>query len=86
MFAQAPPAAPVKIFAAGSLQGPMTAIADAVKRDYQITVSLVFGPSGTLRERLEKGEPADLFASANMEHPLALTAAHRSGADDAVCP
>ena len=31
-----------------------------------------FGPSGILRERIEKGEHADLFASADVRHPLAL--------------
>jgi molybdate transport system substrate-binding protein len=35
-------------------------------------VSFEFGPSGLLKERLEKRERADLFASANMEHPRAL--------------
>ena len=39
-------------------------------------VELEFGASGLLRERLEQGEAADVFASANMEHPEALS---RSG-------
>ena len=34
----------------------------------------VFGPSGVLKDRIAAGEPADLFASANMEHPRALAA------------
>jgi ABC-type molybdate transport system substrate-binding protein len=32
----------------------------------------VFGPAGGLRERIEKGEAADLYLSANMEHPRTL--------------
>jgi ABC-type molybdate transport system substrate-binding protein len=32
----------------------------------------VFGASGLLRDRLRGGERADLFASANMEHPRSL--------------
>jgi ABC-type molybdate transport system substrate-binding protein len=43
------------------------------------TVRFVFGASGLLRERLQGGERADLFASANMEHPQALAASGRAG-------
>jgi ABC-type molybdate transport system substrate-binding protein len=39
---------------------------------------LVFGASGLLRERLQSGEAADVFASANLEHPQALAAAGRA--------
>jgi len=45
------------------------------KRYEQVTgvrVVADFGPSGLLRERIEKGEYADLFASADMGHPLKL--------------
>jgi len=37
-----------------------------------------FGPSGALRERIEKGERADLFASADIGHPLKLLADGRA--------
>jgi molybdate transport system substrate-binding protein len=37
-------------------------------------VETVFGPAGLLRERIEAGEPCDLFASANLAHPQALDA------------
>jgi ABC-type molybdate transport system substrate-binding protein len=40
-----------------------------------IEVRADFGPSGVLRERIENGEKADLFASADMGHPLKLAAA-----------
>lgn len=70
---------PVKVFAAGSLMAPLRAVANAVRREHGIEIEFTFGPSGTLRERLERGEAADIFASANMEHPQALHAAGRSG-------
>ena len=42
-------------------------------------VATVFGPSGLLRERFEKGEPAAVFASADVDHPETLAQAGRSG-------
>ena len=39
------------------------------------TVGLTFGASGLLRERIEKGEPAQVFASADMDHPQRLAQA-----------
>jgi len=39
----------------------------------------VYGASGLLRERIAKGEPAEVFASANMEHPQTLEKAGRAG-------
>jgi molybdate transport system substrate-binding protein len=64
------------VYAAGSLRGALTRIA----QDYETSpggtqVRFVFGASGLLRERLQGGERADLFASANMAHPQALAAA-----------
>jgi ABC-type molybdate transport system substrate-binding protein len=35
-----------------------------------------FGPSGLMREKIEAGEPADIFASANMDHARRLAAGH----------
>src|SRR5262245_35516873 len=71
---------PVRVFAAGSLMTPLTRIADAL-RTQGIEIAFTFGPSGTLRARLERGERADLFASANMAHPQAL---HDAGKSEAV--
>jgi molybdate transport system substrate-binding protein len=77
---------PVKVFAAGSLRDAFNAIAVAAGDKVDFT----FGPAGVLRERIEKGEAADLFASANMEHPQALAAAGKAGpvsrfARNAIC-
>ncbi|HWH42632.1 MAG TPA: substrate-binding domain-containing protein [Usitatibacter sp.] len=64
------------VLAAGSLRASMEAVAADFERAQGGRVSLAFGPSGLLRERIEHGEPADVFASANMEHPQSLV---RSG-------
>jgi len=69
----------VRVYAAGSLRQPLTAIADRFTALYAIPVKLEFGASGLLKERLERGEPADVFASANMEHPLALMRQGKAG-------
>jgi ABC-type molybdate transport system substrate-binding protein len=69
LVAMAVPAAAqdVKLLAAGSLRGAMTEIAAA-----HGGVAAQFGASGLLRERIEAGEAADVFASANLAHPARL--------------
>lgn len=62
----------VRVFAAGSLTGPMTAVAALYERQTGQKIDTVFGPAGLLLERIENGEPADIFASANMAHPRKL--------------
>src|SRR5689334_11543233 len=64
--------APVRVFAAGSLTGAMTAVIKLYKERTGVDVEAQFGPAGLLRERIEAGERPDLFASANMAHPQAL--------------
>ena len=72
-------AAEIRVMAAGSLKDVFTAIfADYAKR-YSANFVPVWGPSGVLRERLQNGEPFDLFASAALPHPQALTEAGISG-------
>lgn len=65
----------VRVFAAGSLRDAFTAIG----QDYQARtgqpISFTFNPAGLLRERIEQGEQADVFASANMAHPEKLAQA-----------
>lgn len=59
--------------AAGSLRRALTDISVAFERATPgVRVKLVFGASGLLLERIQKGERADVFASANLEHPQAL--------------
>ncbi|UEM19134.1 molybdate ABC transporter substrate-binding protein [Skermanella mucosa] len=62
----------VRLFAAGSLKAALTELAKGYESAGGPRVEATFGPSGQLRARLEKGEAADLFASANLEHPQAL--------------
>jgi ABC-type molybdate transport system substrate-binding protein len=70
---------PVRLFAAGSLRAVMTEIGQVYATAGGGPVQGEFGPSGLLRDRLAKGERADVFASANMEHPASLAAAGRAG-------
>jgi molybdate transport system substrate-binding protein len=69
----------VRVYAAGSLRAAFAAIADAFTARYGIPVRFEFGASGLLRERLERGEPADVFASASMEHPRTLASRGQAG-------
>ncbi len=70
---------PVRLYAAGSLRAAMTDIGISFQQKTGVSVAGTFGASGLLKERMEKGEAADVFASANMEHPQALSRAGRSG-------
>jgi ABC-type molybdate transport system substrate-binding protein len=69
---------PVKVYAAGSLRAALTDAAKVFTDASGTKVSFEFGPSGILRDRLAAGERADVFASANMEHPRALATAGRA--------
>ncbi len=67
----------IVVFAAGSLRAALVDMG----RDWEAEhphdrVRFVFGASGLMKARLTEGERADLFASANMEHPQAL---HEAG-------
>lgn len=64
--------ASVRLYAAGSLAVVLSDVAAAFRAETGIVVAGTYGSSGLLRERIEKGEPAELFASANMEHPQML--------------
>ncbi len=62
----------VRLHAAGSLRPALTEMAQAFTAAHGIRVEAAFGPSGTLRERLEGGEPGGVYASADMGNPTAL--------------
>ena len=63
----------ITVYAAGSLRAALTEIAAAFEtQPGGRPVRLVFGASGLLKDHLQTGEAADLFASANMEHPQAV--------------
>ena len=69
----------VRVYAAGSLRAAFSEIADRFTAQHSIPVRPEFGASGALRDRLERGESADVFASANMDHPTSLAASRRAG-------
>lgn len=62
----------ITIYAAGSLKAAIGDMAASYEQKHQTKVILKFGPSGSLKRELEEGAIADIFASANMEHPEAL--------------
>jgi molybdate transport system substrate-binding protein len=69
---------PIRVFAAGSLVPAFKEIAQNYQAEGGPPLALTFGPAGVLAERIEKGEAADLFASANMEHPRRLARENRA--------
>jgi molybdate transport system substrate-binding protein len=84
MSAQTAHAEDVQLYAAGSLRGALTEVAKAFETATAHHVTAKFGPSGVLKDEIAggaktDGAKADVFASANMEHPTALSDAHKSG-------
>ncbi|KRR16852.1 molybdate ABC transporter substrate-binding protein [Bradyrhizobium lablabi] len=69
----------VLLHAAGSLRAALTEVA----RDFETAgfgkVQAKFGASGLLKDEIAVGAKAEVFASANMEHPQALAQDKRSG-------
>ena len=65
-------AEPARVYAAGSLVAPLKQAIKAADLGASQVADPVFGPSGGLRERIEKGEAADLFLSADTAHPRTL--------------
>jgi molybdate transport system substrate-binding protein len=70
----------VRVFAAGSLRAAMTEMGQAFTASGGPAVAITFGASGLLRERIEKGEAADVFASADVGNALTLARASRAAA------
>ncbi len=73
-------ASDIRMMAAGSLKDALTAAFADYGKQHGATFAPVWGPSGVLRERLQKGEAFDVFASAALPHAQALTDAGISGA------
>lgn len=71
-MARPEPSVAIPVFAAGSLRQALTRIAGDYQARTGQPIELTFGASGLLRERIEKGEAAQLFASADTEHPRRL--------------
>lgn len=66
------PGPPVHLWAAGSLRAVLTHLGEGFQRETRHPVEGTFGPSGLLRERLEGGERAHLFAPASLPHARLL--------------
>jgi molybdate transport system substrate-binding protein len=69
----------VSLFAAGSLRAALTDVGRAFQAVTGIALQGKFGPSGLLRDEIAGGAKADVFASANIEHPQMLASAKKSG-------
>ena len=63
----------------GSLKGAWTEMIQSFDAKTGIKVQTRFGASGLLKNAILGGAGADVFTSANMEHPQALTSARLSG-------
>lgn len=72
-------AEPVLLHAAGSLRAALTEVSSAFEGGSGTRVTGRFGASGLLRDEIAAGAKAEVFASANMEHPRALAQAGLSG-------
>ncbi len=70
----------VLLHAAGSLRAALTEVSKAFEASSGATVQAKYGPSGILKDEIAGGAKAEVFASANMEHPQALAAGKKTGA------
>jgi molybdate transport system substrate-binding protein len=59
-------------YAASSLREAIGDMAWDYSATHGIEIKTTFGPSRLLRERIEKGEAVDIFASADLSHPMQL--------------
>jgi molybdate transport system substrate-binding protein len=57
----------------------LSEVAKSFEAETGNSVRAKYGPSGLLKDEIAGGACADVFASANMEHPQALSAAKKSG-------
>jgi ABC-type molybdate transport system substrate-binding protein len=70
----------VQLYAAGSLREALNDIVAAFATTSGDVVEARYGASGLLKDEIAGGAPADIFASANMEHPQALAEMKRAAA------
>lgn len=62
----------VSLIAAGSLRAALGQVVSDYAAMSDTTVEATFGPSGLMRQNIESGATAHVFASANMGHPRTL--------------
>ncbi|MBV8747114.1 MAG: molybdate ABC transporter substrate-binding protein [Xanthobacteraceae bacterium] len=69
----------VRLYAAGSLRDALDETRAAFTQATGIAVEAKYGPSGLLKDEIAGVSNADVFASANMDHPQALARAGKGG-------
>jgi len=69
----------IHLYAAGSLRAALTDVAKSYETTNPNRIEAKYGPSGLLKNEISGGAKADVFASANMEHPQALRNEKKSG-------
>ena len=77
-FGMAVRADPLRIYAAGSLAAVLPELVAASGLPAASVAAPTFGPAGLLRQRIESGEPADLFLSADLAQPEHVAATRGS--------
>ena len=75
-----PTPTPLVVYSAGSMTGALGAMLKRYTAETGRKVDLQTGPAGLMLDKIEAGEPADVFVSANMAHPQKLTDEHKSTA------
>ena len=73
-------AEPVRVYAAGSLVAALKDVIAAAGLPVEAVAAPTFGPAGLLRQRLEGGETADLYLSADLAGPRRLVEAGKAKA------
>lgn len=66
----------LKVMGAGSLRAAMTDLLQHFPKQSDEVDTPEFGASGLMRQKIESGEHADVFASADLEQPHKLAAGH----------
>src|SRR5215472_16061731 len=69
----------IQLYAAGSLKLALSEVAQTYEASTGNKVEAKYGASGLLKNEISSGAKADVFASANMEHPQALHYEKKSG-------
>jgi molybdate transport system substrate-binding protein len=69
----------IHLYSAGSLKAALTDVAKAYEAKSGNKVETKWGASGLLKDEIAGGAKADVFTSANMQHPQALHDAGKSG-------
>jgi ABC-type molybdate transport system substrate-binding protein len=69
----------IQLYSAGSLKAALTDVAKAYEAKSGNKVEATWGASGLLKDKIAGGAKADVFTSANMQHPKALHDAGKSG-------